>query len=235
MNSDLKPTPPSSDEKTIPEAAHYVVFDVESTGLFNYRLEDGSPAPADGPGQPRLASFAAIITDKDGLELSREKHFIKPDGWFMPQGELPNGKPSAGSINGLTDEFLNEKGIPVAQVLDFWESAIHSNLIVAAFNSQFDSKMMRAELRRAGRDDMFEDTPQTCVMRALKVYKDQGLAIRNGQYVKLSVACEFFGIPLTNAHDAMADTEAARAILEILIRDGNVIPPKVHYAAGVKK
>lgn len=248
MNQELMPTPPCTDPieevvtdavapetADIPAEAEYAVFDTESTGLFNYRLEDGSPAPADGPGQPRLASFAVILADKAGKEISREKHFITPDGWSMPQGEQPNGKPTAGMINGLTDEFLTENGVPVLQVLDLWKSIIDRGIIAAAFNSQFDSKMMRAELRRAGRDDMFEQTPQTCVMRGLKPYKDQGLAIKNGQFVKLSVACEFFGIINENEHDAMADAEAARALLEILIRDGNVIPAKVHYASGVKK
>ena len=219
----------------MPENAKYVVFDTETTGIFNFRLEDGSPAPADGPGQPRLASAAFIITDEFGIEISREKHFVKPDGWSMPQGLLDNGKPSAGMVNGLTDEFLAENGVAVTTVLDLWESYVAAGLMPAAFNAQFDSKMMRAELRRAGRDDLFEQTRQTCVMRALKAYKDQGLVLKNGQFVKLSAACEFFGIALENAHDAMSDTEAARAILEILIRDGNVIEPKVHYAQGVSK
>ncbi len=207
----------------------YVVFDTETTGIFLYRLGDGSPAPADGQGQPRLASFAAIITDADGNEMSREKHYIRPDGWSMPQGELPSGKPAAGKINGLTDEFLTENGVDVEYVLDLWEGYIARGLIPAAFNAQFDAKMMRAELRRAGRDDLFEQTKQTCIMRAMKPYKEQGMVLNRG-YVKLSVACDFFGIVNDNPHDAMADTEATVELLKILIRDGNVIPPKVHYA-----
>ena len=71
-------------------------------------------------------------------------------------------------------------------------------------------------------------------MRGMKPYKDQGLFPTKHWMVELSVCCEVFGIPLTNAHDAMADTEAAFELLKILIRDGNVIPPKVYYAGSAK-
>ena len=220
----------------------YVVFDTETTGLFQFRdKETGEPVPADHPSQPRLASAAFIICDQHGHPISTEKRYVKPEGWTMAEAVErqyqewlagPQKKPfvSASDVNGLTDEFLQENGVPVADVLDLWEGYIKSGLIAAAHNSQFDSKMMRAELRRAGRDDMFEQTPQTCTMRSCKPYKDAGMPIKRGQYVKLEEACAFFGIELVNAHDAMADAEACRAIMVHLIRDGNLIEPKVHYA-----
>lgn len=207
------------------KAPVYAVFDTETTGIFLFKdKETGEPVPADDPRQPRLASFAVIMADEDGNEISREKRFIKPDGWSMPQGEG-----SAGEVNGLTDEFLHDNGVPVSDILDLWEGYIAEGLIAAAFNAQFDCKMMRAELRRAGRDDMFEQTRNTCLMRGLAPYKDEGLEVNRG-FVKLSVACEYFGIENENPHDAMADTEAALGILQRLIRDGRVIEPKVHYA-----
>lgn len=203
----------------------YAVFDTETTGLFIFRdKETGETVPADDPRQPRMASFAVILADAEGQEISRSKHFIKPDGWSIDGTK-------AGEINGLTDEFLNENGVPVSDVLDFWEGFIQQGLIVAAFNAQFDCKMMRAELRRAGRDDMFEQTRNTCLMRGLAPYKDEGLCVVRG-YVKLSEACEYFDIANENAHDAMADAEAALGILQKLIEADRVIKPKVHYAKG---
>ena len=92
---------------------------------------------------------------------------------------------------------------------------------------------MRAELRHAGRDDLFEQTRNTCLMRALDPYKNEGLCIMRG-FVKLAVACEYFGIVNDDAHDAMADAEAALAILQILIAADRVIEPKVHYAKKVE-
>jgi len=199
------------------KAPTYLVFDTETTGLFNFKL------PADDPAQPRLASAAFILCDEAGRELSRQKFYVAPDGWEM--GE------EAGRVNGLTTEFLASNGVPVAEVLDAYTGHVESGLIVVAFNSQFDTKMMRAELRRAGRPDLFEQTRTICAMRGLHPYGADGLCIMRG-FVKLSVACEWFGIVNQNAHDAMADAEAARCLLERMIADGRLPEPKVYYAAG---
>ena len=204
-------------------AAKFAVFDTETTGLFQFKDQTtGEPIPADAPGQPRMASFAAILTDERGVEIERTKFFVKPDGWTI-------NDTYAAEVNGLTDEFLNANGVPVAEVLDYWAKLIERGLIAAAFNAQFDCKMMRAELRRAGRDDLFEKTKNVCLMRALAPYKREGLCIMRGM-VKLSEACSYFGIINENAHDAMADAEAARGILERLIADRRLPEPKVHLA-----
>ena len=211
---------PATDRKPV-----YAVFDTETTGLFLFKdQETGEPIPADDPRQPRMASFAVILADEAGEEISRAKHFIKPDGWSI-DGTY------AAEVNGLSDEFLHANGAPVSRVLDLWESYIDQGLIAAAFNAQFDCKMMRAELRRAGRDDRFRDTRNTCLMRALAPYGKEGLCIMRG-YVKLAEACRYFGIVNANAHDAMADAEAALGILKHLIADGRVVEPKVHFAKG---
>lgn len=209
----------------IPGDAVFAVFDTETTGLFLYRdKETGQTVPADDLCQPRMASIAIILADAYGRALDSRKVFIKPDGWTIDGTE-------AGRVNGLTDAFLHEHGLPVAHALDIWDACIDRGLSAVAFNAQFDCKMMRAELRRANRPDRFEETHNICVMRALAPYAAEGLAMRQGR-VKLSVACEFFGIVNENAHDAMSDAEAARAILEILIRDGRLPDAGVYYAAA---
>lgn len=210
---------------SIPENAAFAVFDTETTGLFQFRdRRTNQPVPADAPGQPRLASFAVIFADQLGRSISGEKIFVQPDGWSIDGTE-------AGRVNGLTDEFLNEHGRPVAEVLDLWNAVVDRGLAATAFNAQFDCKMMRAELRRANRPDRFEETRNICVMRALDPYAQRGLCMTRPGFVKLAVACEFFGIVNENAHDAMADAEAARAILQILIRDQLLPEARVHYAA----
>lgn len=200
----------------------YLVFDTETTGLFQYKDRLGRSIPADDPSQPRLASFAAITTDEEGNEISRDKVFIKPDGWTI-DGTV------AAKVNGLSDEFLNDTGKPVAEVLDLWEAYIGDGLIAAAYNAQFDCKMMRAELRRAGRPDLFDKTRNTCLMRALRPYQDRGLKGKGGM-VRLEVACDYFGITNAQAHDAMGDAQAALEIMRRLISDGNLLEPKVHYS-----
>ena len=193
----------------------FLAIDTETTGLFDFKR------PADDPDQPRLASVAFIIADEFGREIEAVTRYVRPDGWEMPA--------EANSVNGLTTDFLDANGLPIADVLDEYAAHVEGGLVVVAFNAQFDCKVMRAELRRAGRPDLFEQTANICVMRGLHPYGQQGLGIRKG-FVKLSAACEWFGIVNESAHDAMSDAAAARAILERLIADENLPEAKVHYA-----
>lgn len=194
----------------------FLCFDTETSGLFDFSK------PADADGQPRLASLAMIWTDDEGNETDRMQLYVKPEGWTMGA--------EATAVNGLTTEFLKEHGKPIGLVLDIYERNVRSGLPVAAFNAQYDCKVMRGEFRRAKRDDMFTITKNTCLMRGLKPYLADGLPIKGGRFVKLAVACEHFGIHNASPHSAMADAAAARELLAILIRDGNLIPPSVHFA-----
>ena len=234
-----KPIPPNADADPMPEVsrvsevskpvltnegatATYLAFDTETTGFPIYRHPDtGESIGADHPLQPRLASIAFITCNQHGREMSRLMFYVKPDGWSMPQGEG-----SAGEVNGLTDEFLQENGVDVIVPLALWTSFIRAGLTPAAHNSQFDCKIMRGELRRADMDDLFEETKHICTKRALKPYKDQGL--KGGGNANLGVACEFFGFPLADAHEAMADAVGVQKLLEVLVRDGNLPDPQVN-------
>lgn len=188
---------------------HYVVLDTETTGLFDFK------APADAEHQPRLATFAAVLTDADGNEVDRVSLYVRPDGWSIEGTQ-------AAEINGLTDDVLRERGVPVHDVLSLWNHWIDSGAIMVAFNADFDTKVMRGELRRAGLPDRFEATKKLCVMKALKPYAKQGLAVKGAGFVKLETACAFFGITNAAAHTAMADAEAAFHVLRRLMVDGHV-------------
>lgn len=191
---------------TIP---HYVVLDTETTGLFDFK------APADAEHQPRLATFAAVLTDADGNEIDRVSLYVKPDGWSI------NGTQAA-EVNGLTDEVLRDRGVPIHDVLSLWNHWIDAGATMVAFNADFDTKVMRGELRRAGLPDRFDATKRLCVMKALKPYAQQGLAVKGAGFVKLETACAFFGITNKAAHTAMADAEAAFHVLRRLMIDGYI-------------
>src|SRR5690554_2148118 len=128
----------------------YAVFDTEGTGLFTYKDANGIPVPADAPGQPRLAHLAMCLVDERLEEVDFIDLYVRPDGWSMPQG--PN---SAGAVNGLTDDFLHQNGVPVREVLDRYVAVVDAGYTLVAFNAQHDLKQMRAELRRARIDDRF--------------------------------------------------------------------------------
>lgn len=206
----------------------FLAFDTETSGLHLRAARGEPPIPADHPHQPRVLSFGGIVCDELGREISRQKFYIKPEGFTVAEfteRSRAAGQKAAVDINGLTDEKLNDLGVPVSDVLDYYSGAIERGLIVSAFNAQFDTKMMRGELRRAGRDDLFEQTANICTMKALQPYAAEGLCIMRG-FVKLQEAAEFFGFELDN-HEVMSDTIAVQKLLEILIRDNRLPDPGI--------
>ena len=197
----------------------YAVIDTETSGLFDFSK------PAEAEGQPRLASLAIILLDENFVETKRYDIFIKPDGWTMGA--------EAAAINGLTNEILNERGIPIASALSVYNVILDKGCSIVAFNAQFDTKVMRGELRRAGLPDRFETTPNICVMRAstdiVKAPKKSGSGYK---FPKLSEACAHFGIKLSEQHTAMGDAEAAAEVFRKLKALGACPDPEVHYATN---
>lgn len=194
----------------------YAIIDTETTGLFDFAK------PADAEGQPRLAHLAMIFMD-DMEEVGAVEVFVKPDGWQMSSETT--------AINGLTNEFLAEHGKPIADVLAGYAKTIDDGYVIVAFNSQYDTKIMRGELRRAGIPDRFESTPNICVMRALtdvcRVPKAKG----NGyKFPKLSEACKHFGFEQDSAHRAMGDARDAQRLFLKLLEIGKLPEPSVNYA-----
>lgn len=195
----------------------YAILDTETSGLFNFAL------PADAEGQPRLAHLAMIFVDENLQEESIVDLLVKPDGWSMP--------PEVAAINHLPNELLLEKGLPVAHVLQAYTDAVDRGCIIVAHNAQYDTKIMRGELRRAGMDDRFERTPNICTMRALtdicKIPKANG---KGYKFPKLSEAMAAFNIKQDGAHTAGGDARSALELFRVLKESGRCPEPSVNYA-----
>ena len=195
----------------------YLVIDTETSGLFDFAQ------PADAPGQPRLATIAMIILDEELKSVAETGYIIKPDGWEMSEAVT--------KINGLTTEHLTKHGRPIREVLAIYSGFVLAGAIVVAFNSQFDTKMVRGELRRAGLPDLFTVTPNICVMRAAtpicKVPKKSGGGYK---FPKLGEACAHFGIEQPAAHSALGDARSAAEIMRRLHALKALPEPEVHFA-----
>lgn len=190
----------------------YCIIDTETSGLFDFKL------PAHAEGQPRLASLSMIFTTDDLSEITGERRFfVKPDGWEMSD--------EVTAINGLSTEYLRENGVDISEVLHAYETAVLDGSIIGAFNAQFDTKVMRGELRRAGRDDLFERTPNVCAMRAAAA-----VIPGKGRFVSLKHACGYFGIENVSPHDASSDAMACLEVMRALLRGGALPEPKIAYA-----
>ena len=198
----------------------FMVLDTETSGLFDFKL------PADYPTQPRLATAAIILLDSIDADPVEYGFMVKPDGWEMTA--------EAGAVNGLTTEMLLAGGNPVSHVLDFYEARVRDGYHMAAYNTQFDGKMIRGEFRRAQRDDLFEITPNVCLMRAMmSAMKGERLPGAKG-FPKLSEAAAHVGHTIEDAHTAMADARAALAILRWLHARDKLPEASVHYAKAGK-
>jgi DNA polymerase III epsilon subunit-like protein len=197
----------------------FAVIDTETSGLFDFSK------PADADGQPRLAHLAMILLDADFSVERTIDLFVKPDGWEMVAGG------EAARVNGLTTEYLNERGVPVVEALAAYAQVIDDGYVIAAFNAQYDTKVMRGEMRRAGIDDRFERTPNVCVMRALtdicQVPRKTG---RGFKFPKLAEACAHFEMTNEAEHTASGDAQACLSLL-LKLRDLGALPDAaVHYA-----
>jgi len=201
----------------------YLVFDTETSGLPDYA------APADDPNQPRLAEFAGITVSfdpEDGAPavIATEPYLVKPDGWVM--------EAQATAVNGLTTEYLIEHGKPLSGLLAAYVEAIKAGCIMVAFNARHDLKVMRGELRRAGMEDMFEQTPNICLMRsswqkALDMRKADGS--RRG-WPALTDACRHFGLDHADDHRAASGARNALGVFLKLREIGMLLPAEIHYA-----
>lgn len=195
-----------------------IVIDVENSGLFDFKRS------ADAPGQPRMAQLAMILIDDNDQIESEHSFFIKPDGWSMD--------PEIAAINGLTDEYLHEHGVDVRVALTAYSSMIEAGRFVIAFNSQFDCKQVRGELRRAGMPDLFEQTRNVCCMR-----KANGVILKEGGkkgWPSLARCREVLGLSSEGAHGALKDANDALAVYRYLRAQGVDMAPEVHHHADVE-
>ncbi len=131
----------------------FLVIDTETTGLFDFAR------PADGDGQPRLASVAMLFCDEQWKLEHEWFSLVRPDGWEMPA--------AAEAINGLSTERLRREGVSVAVPLAIYAGAVGHGRTVVAYNVQYDLKIMRGALRRAGKLDLYGQTPSLCIMEAM--------------------------------------------------------------------
>lgn len=166
-------------------------IDTETTGLFAW------DKPADVEGQPRLAQFSGLLL-VDNKPEARLTAYVTPDGWEMPK--------EASLINGLSTELLKKLGIPVKNILDWYNSILDLEPTVVAHNVRYDTKVMRGEFRRAKMEDRYTTTKTSCTLRAAS-------PILKTRYPSLTDCIKhFLKEDRQDAHTAEADMEYCKRI-----------------------
>lgn len=188
----------------------YMVFDTETTGLpknYNASAEDVD-------NWPRVIQLAYAIFDSQQQLVKRVCKLIKPEGWVIPREEF-------WLKNGYSTEESLEKGVPFKEVLEeYVQDRLNSNYVIA-HNMNFDSKIIRAEMVRAGMTVEFT-AKKVCTMMKTITYCN--VPYPSGKPGKkfpslTELHNKLFETGFVGAHDAGADVDAcAKCFFELLHR-----------------
>jgi len=182
-------------------------FDVETSGLPPFGRED----PIDQT-IGRVCQLAAILTGPDGEHIEAMNHFIKPDGWVIP--------PETTAIHGITTEHCDQHGIPMIDALTRFNEMKEKATDRAAYNINFDKRLMAREAEILGVPHSSEGIATHCVMQMASpickmapTYKMLAANRKGFKSPKLQEAYTLiFGQPFDGAHDAMSDVIATIAL-----------------------
>tara|TARA_R110002073_G_scaffold159477_1_gene314778 strand:+ start:6256 stop:10635 length:4380 start_codon:yes stop_codon:yes gene_type:complete len=188
----------------------YLVFDTETTGLPK-RWD----APiTDSDNWPRAIQIAWQLHDAMGNCIEHQDYLIQPDGFNIPY--------DAEKIHGISTELAQEKGLPLAEVLEKFNEALGKSKFVVGQNVGFDLNIMGCEFFREDTATKLLELPilDTCTEHTAKLCKIPGG--RGGKF-KLPTLTELheylFGEAFNEAHNATADVEATtRCFLELVRR-----------------
>jgi len=173
-----------------------VVIDTETSGLHQ---EQGA----------RVVEVAAVRFEKrgDAWEIvSHNAEIVLPESGFVMPAE-------ATAINGITQAMVNE-GRTFSDVWSETVSLCDGNVVIAAYNADFDRGHLRAEVKRLGisKDDIPEAIKAPWLDPLVWV-RARDRFVKGPKRHTLGVTCARWGIPLTEAHRAVGDATATGKLL----------------------
>jgi DNA polymerase-3 subunit epsilon len=170
------------------------VFDLETTGI------DVQTS--------RIVSAHVGVIDLDGAVVEQK-------AWLADPGiEIPFG---ASNVHGITTERARAEGRPAAEVVSEILEALRDlfarGIAVTIYNAPYDLSLLHHEAVRHGLSPLFKPGP---IIDPLVLDKSVD-RYRKGKRT-LEAAAEFYGVALTDAHDAGADAVAAGRVAQALAR-----------------
>lgn len=166
--------------KDMLRAGDYKVLDTETTGLDRGEI------------------VQLAVVDADGT--------VQMNTLVKPVNPIPL---AASRIHGIVDDMV--EGAPTfADILPQITSLLTATNVVV-YNAVYDRKMLHQSAEAAGlpRTDWKALSPWWCAMEAFaEVYADWNPRRHSYRWQKLSLACAYYRIPLQDAHNALADSQA---------------------------
>lgn len=189
----------------------YLIFDTETTGL----PKRWDAPVTDTDNWPRCIQIAWQLHDDMGRLVEHQNYIVKPEGFNIPY--------DAERIHGISTDLAMERGVPLAEVLEKFNTALSRSKFIVGQNVGFDVNIMGCEFYREGLETKLGTMKvlDTCTEITAEMLKLPGG--RGGKF-KLPTLTELheylFGEPFAEAHNATADVEATtRCFLELLKRE----------------
>ncbi len=174
-----------------------VLFDTETTGLAYSRDE--------------IIEFAAVVVEQqDGEAVITETYDELIS--LSPGMSVP---PMIQQLTGITNEALQQRGIPKTRVCEDIARMIRGNTLLVAYNAHFDLSFLFYLLLRDGDPTILKGKDK---LDLLTVYKD-----RHSYPHKLCNAIETYGLAgkVINSHRAVDDVIATVAVMEAMEAERN--------------
>jgi DNA polymerase III epsilon subunit-like protein len=177
-----------------------IVFDTETNGL----PKTWSASSRDVKNWPEIVQIAWQQFTPSGKKIAEHNYLIQNTNGF----EMDKG---AQKVHGITAEMMAKDGVDINYVLNIFCDALEITTDVVAHNINFDKKVIKAEMHRAGKDKAlseFERMNKLCTMMGSTKY----CGIKGARGVKWPKLEELhqklFNAPVENAHDALGDVTA---------------------------
>ena len=147
--------------------SHVIFFDTETTGLpilKNYNSYY-PPTQLANYDSSRIASIAYIKTDTQYNIIKKEIVYIKPDQWSVSE--------EASKINGLTDEYLKNNGIPMIEFLSNFTNDLENTKYLVAHNIKFDINVLLSEIHRLNLSSLYHNIRNMNFICTMKLFSNK--------------------------------------------------------------
>lgn len=183
-------------------------FDTETTGL----PPKDAQWDIDYEQFPRICQLSWIYAGRE------ENHIIRPDGWVIPQ--------EATDVHGITNEYAQEHGEPLAEVMGKFIADCHAAKLICGHNVYFDISTVKSELMRKASFDQFADDAlykgkRIDTMRPSMKFVDARFSNGRLKFPRLEeLYARCFPGETFPAHDAIEDVRAVVRCLPVLVEKG---------------
>ncbi len=184
---------------------NFLIFDTETTGLFEYGTE---LSPETAFLFPNVVQLAWSLRNEHGEVIASACNIVRPEGFTIPD--------RVAAIHGITTKRALAEGEPLADVLNDFAVALNFANALVCHNYDFDFPVVGAEFLRTLQGNPLEKLAAFCTQKQAtewaKLPKDGSHRSKGyGAYKWPSLAelhrlCGFAEI--ANAHDASGDVEA---------------------------